>query len=130
MKSPKKKLAAPKSLVKRVKLNADQYERATGGATEGQASVYVPDGNNYIKSLPRIRGLAKARNKQPRFALFTDQIGKRLYVGNEGLTFDKKEALVFYEGFDDPSKKAAYFAFELSKGCEYPFRFEFQTTKI
>lgn len=60
------------------------------------------------ESLRHIRSLAKAKQRAGRFALFTDQLGKRLYVSKSNedypLTFDKKEAREYYEGFDDPAR--------------------------
>lgn len=60
------------------------------------------------ESLRHIRSLAKAKQRAGRFALFTDQLGKRLYISKSvedfPLTFDRSEALEYYEGFDDPER--------------------------
>ena len=70
------------------------------------------------ESLRHIRSLAKAKQRAGRFALFTDQLGKRLYVSKERedfpLTFSRAEALEYYEGFDDPARLSIWW------GAKFP----------
>lgn len=108
MKAPKKKLS--KTLTTRTKLSAEQLQRAKGQAAQGAASKYAADGT---QSLELTRRLFKARAKAKKFVLYSDQHGKRLYLSNNTkeefpLTFDKKQARIFYEGFDDPNVKINY----------------------
>lgn len=98
-----------KSLAKRTRLNAGQLERVKGQAGNGLASRYLPDGS---QSLELTRRLAKAQKKAKKFILYSDQLGKRIYLSGSledyPLTFEKKEALTFLEGFDDPERKIKY----------------------
>lgn len=96
-------------LTKRTRLNPEQLNRVLGSASEGEASKYSADG---VQSLELTRRLAKAKRRAKRYALFTDQLGKRLYVASDDvgrLTFDKKEALQFFHGFDKPELKLEFF---------------------
>lgn len=105
--------ARPK-LTNRTKLTPDQLATVKGRAPEGLASRYDETGR---QSIELTRRLVKAKRKAKKFILFSDQLGKRLYVGMcEGeLTFDKKEAMKFYYGFDDPTVKARWWSWEISK---------------
>lgn len=98
-----------RELAKYTKLSPDQLERVKGQAGEGLASRYDNEGN---LSLPLARKLAKAKAKAKRFVLYSDQLGRRLYLSGDTkgvpLTFDKREALRFIEGFDDPKIKKEY----------------------
>lgn len=107
MKQPVKKLS--KQLSKRTKLSPSQLERVRGQAGGGLASRYNDNGE---QSLTLTRRLAKAAKKARRFILYSDELGKRVYVSSEiadiPLTFDKANALLFFEGFDDPQAKVVY----------------------
>jgi len=109
MKRPKPKLS--KTLTRRTKLTTEQLTRAKGQAGNGLASRYDKNGT---QSLELTRKLAKAAKKAKRFVLYSDQLGRRVYVstytGSEyaPLTFDKADALTFIQGFDDPAVKVAY----------------------
>lgn len=99
-----------RTLSRRTKLTPDQLARVKGQAGEGQASRYRADGT---QSIELTRRLAKAYRKAKRFVLYSDQIGRRVFVSADTklawpLTFDKKEALKFIEGFDDPGTKVQY----------------------
>lgn len=95
---------------KATKLKPAQLERLKKLAGEGQSGKYGADGK---AQLTLIRGLAKARQKAGRFVLYTDQLGRRLYICSPyhvlieeaPLTFDLTKALQFYDGFDDPATK-------------------------
>lgn len=106
-KKPKPKLS--KTLTKRTKLSPSQLERASGQAGEGLASRYGADG---VQSLTLTRRLNLARKKVKKFVLYSDQIGKRVYISKEienfPLTFEKSDALKFFNGFDDPAVKVRY----------------------
>lgn len=108
MKAPKRKYSH--SLSKRTHLTQEQLKRVAGQAGNGLASRYGKDG---VQSLVLTRRLAKAQRKATRFVLYSDQLGKRIYVSatiddNEQLTFDKKGALQFIDGFDNPETKVKY----------------------
>jgi hypothetical protein len=127
----KRKIKIPqkgkRDLTKRTKLNARQLERVKGESGQGKSSKFDPDGN---LSLQLVRKLAKAKAKAKKYVLFTDQIGRRLYVADHDkignklrqsntsneeeacITFDRKEALEFFWGFDDPEQKRSYYNFE------------------
>lgn len=105
MKHPKPKLS--KRLALRTHLTPAQLERVTAEGN-GAASKY---GNDGVQSLALTRRLAAAKRKAKRLVLYTDQLGRRLYIGDRAkmnlrsdvspLTFDKNEALHFIEGFDN-----------------------------
>lgn len=110
---PKKKLS--KTLHKRVKLNPEQLSRVAGGYGEGEIAKYGADG---IQNLALTRAYAKAKVKAKRFVLFSDRLGRRVFVASPyldlaekelPLTFDIKEALQFVTGLDDANRKKAYY---------------------
>ena len=107
MKSIKRKLS--KNLAGRTRLSPDQLERVKGQAGEGLASRYLSDGT---LSLQLARNLAKAKRKARKFVLYSDQLGKRVYISKKvediPLTFHPDEALKFFEGFDSPDTKVKY----------------------
>lgn len=116
------KVIQSQQLTKRTKLNPDQLERVKGSAGRGMAARYTPNGE---LSLELVRRLHLARKKAKKFTLYTDQLGRRLFVADPDLirkqlsdeekeraayiTFNKKEALPFYRGFDNPSDKTNYY---------------------
>lgn len=94
----------------RTKLTPSQLSRVKGQAGEGRSSRYNPDGS---QSLELTRRLNKAKTKARKFVLYSDVVGRRLYLSANNkelwpLTFDIKEALKFFEGFDDPGTKVLY----------------------
>lgn len=121
MKKPAPKLS--RTLAQRTKLTKDQLKRVKGQAGEGLASRYTPDGR---QSLELTRRLAKARKKARKFLLYSDQLGRRLFLSSSvkgvPLTFEEKEALRFFEGFDDPKVKKNYWehAFSLAQYSDGP----------
>lgn len=96
-------------LSSRTHLTKEQLVRAKGQAGDGLSSRYGSDGT---QSLALTRKLAKAAKKARRFILFSEQLGKTVYVSKAKelfpLTFDIKEARTFIEGFDDPRAKVSY----------------------
>lgn len=110
------------TLTKRTKLTAEQLKRVRGSAGRGVAASYTEDGS---LSLELVRRLNLARKKAKKFCLYSDQLGRRIYVADKELikkqlseeekdraaylTFNKKEALPFFRGFDEPSDKTAYY---------------------
>lgn len=106
----------PVILTKKTKLKPDQLERVNGAAGNGLATRYDANGH---QSLELTRRLAKARNKAKRYVLFSDQLGRRVYVADREkadlfpedspLTFNRKEALTFFHGFDDPERKKKHY---------------------
>lgn len=114
----------------RVKLKPNQLKRVKELSGEGESSKYNAAGE---MELQRVRGLAKARAKASRYVLYTNQLGKRLYITKEvnedaPLSFTLSEALHFYEGFDDPITKILGYERVLRKYS--PFPFNLQTEKI
>ena len=65
-----------------------------------------------VQSLELTRRLAKASKKARKFVVYSEQLGKTVYVGARlelfPMTFDIKEARMFLEGFDEPRAKVAY----------------------
>lgn len=123
---PSKRRPSPhlsKNLALRTKLTPEQLQRVKGQAGHGLASRYDKDGN---QSLQLTRNLLKAKRKAKRLVLYTDQLGRRLYIadsakiklrGDEALlTFDKAEALHFYEGFDDIVQACRYWSLSIHRG--------------
>lgn len=110
-----------KQLAKRTALTPAQLERVKGEGG-GAASKYDSSGK---QSLALTRRLAAARRKAKKLVLYTDQLGRRLYIGDRAkmnlrdgvlpLTFDKDEALIFFEGFDDTTQAARQWSIELSQ---------------
>jgi|SRR5690606_10312671 len=106
----------PVDLTTKTKLKPEQLERVKGYAGEGKATKYDENGE---LSLTLVRRLAKAKRKAKKYVLFTDEIGRRLYVADKTkvdlapyetpYTFNKKEALIFYYGFDDPEVKRTWY---------------------
>lgn len=138
--------AEPSKLAKRTKLRPDQLERVRGGSGHGQSTKYGPDG---VQSLELTRRLLKAKRKAKKFVLYTDKIGRRLYVADPvlvkkrkddeiAITFDRKEALLFYQGFDDPEKVISYYDLAFTyEACdrvdvskEENFKFNFSALNI
>lgn len=137
-------MAKPHQLSKRTKLRPDQLDRVKGGSGNGESSKYRPDG---VQSLELTRRLMKAKKKAKRFILFTDHIGRRLYVADPKLidvkedevniTFNRKEALQFFHGFDDPKLVVDYYDnFLTYEACKFftekegNFCFNLQTLNI
>jgi len=116
--NPVGKVIKATKLSNRTKVTPEQLERIQGMEGGGVASTYNEQGE---KELSLIRKLSLAKRKAPKFVLYTDQLGRRLYIGDRALlkykpkdqtaaiTFDIKQALQFIEGFDNPSVKIAYF---------------------
>jgi hypothetical protein len=100
-----------------MKLTQEQYQRVLQSEGLGQSHKFNP--KTYVQSLSRIKGLDKMRKRCPKYVLYSDQLGRRAYVADwriaklteteSPLTFDKSEALVFYEGFDDVNMKKSYY---------------------
>ena len=108
MKHPARKLS--KNLANRTKLTPEQFERVKGQASGGRASVYDENGE---QSLVLTRRLHAMKRKARKFVLVDTSLCPRpLYVSknvDDGVTFQKDEALHFFEGFDDPSAKLSYY---------------------
>lgn len=118
VKKPNKKLST--TLHKRTRLNPEQLKRLEQQSGKGLSTKY--EGGKV--SLELVKRLVKAKKKSEKFALFTDQLGRRMYIADRELvglergctpiTFNLKEALLFYEGFDEPEIKIKYYN-ELTK---------------
>lgn len=113
MKKSKYKLSS------RVHLTEDQYERMLNEEGEGASAKFEKTKDGYELSLRKARALLKAKAKARRFILYTDQIGRRLYIGDNSvlkltdeypLTFQKHLALKFVEGFDSHELKSNYYS--------------------
>jgi arsenate reductase-like glutaredoxin family protein len=112
---PKKKLS--QVLQNKKRLTQEQLERFRGESGKGLSQRFDERGEY---SIELTRRLLKAKNKAQKFILYSDMLGRRVYVADKelvqlgreesALTFDKKEALLFYEGFDDPEVKQRYYA--------------------
>lgn len=100
-------------LTKRTSLTPKQLLKIDGSGN-GEKSKYDSRGK---QSIELTRALAKAKRKSKRFILFTDQLGRRLYIADPStvtqdetpITFNRKEALSFIEGFDDPERKKRFY---------------------
>jgi len=114
---PKKKVSRYK-LTMRTKLSEEQFARAERETGKAETHAYIKQGKEYKKTLRSIRGLAKLWRAAKKYVLFTDQLGRRLYIsdvdkvkfaaGEKPLTFQIKEALPFAHGFDKPEMKQQY----------------------
>lgn len=133
--NPVGKLIKSKKLTNRVQLTDDQYKRAKGMAGGGEIAKYNPKTKKLELSL--VKKLALAKAKAAKFFLFTDQIiGNlepiRLYLTNDTtLSTNRKEALLFVTGFDQPSAKIcfynSYFAFKSANGS---YNLNFQSGRL
>lgn len=111
---PKKKLS--KTLHKRTRLNPEQLSRVAGGYGGGEIAKYGPDG---VQNLALTRAYAKTKSTAKRFVLFSDRLGRRVFLADAGktvlvekelpLTFEISQALHFVAGFDDADRKKAYY---------------------
>src|SRR6185295_15032807 len=86
-------------------------------------------------SVKHIRAIAKAKLRSGKFSLYTDQLGKRIYVtpvefgGDAPLTFDKTLAIEFYEGFDNPGYKIEQYEKALKQFTQFPIKLQSVQTK-
>jgi hypothetical protein len=123
---------------KKIKLTKSELDRTINLAPNGQSAKFDKNGET---SLRLIKSLAKAKLKAGRFALYSDQLGKRLYIGAIKLTyykadrseapftFVKSEALEFFEGFDDPAKKIKHWEMVLQEFTKFQIKLNFVQTK-
>jgi hypothetical protein len=105
----------PIPLTKRTRLTPKQLQKIAG-AGNGEECKYNEYGR---QTLELTRRLAKARRKAQKFVLFNDYYGRRLYIADrekvklrpeeEAITFNIKEALTFFYGFDDPERKIGFY---------------------
>lgn len=112
-KIPERKKVDANELAKRTRLTAKQLKRLKEEGGKGEHLKYSAKGE---VSLELIRRLAIAKRNAERYVLYTDEIGRRLYVADREfvkqgaqLTFNIKEALHFLNGFDEPEIKINYF---------------------
>lgn len=113
-KRPKPKLS--KTLDKRTRLSPGQLSRVAGGYGGGAIAKYGADG---VQNLALTRAYAKALRTAKRYVLFTDRLGRRMYVADRNkmnlrddeqpLTFLCAQALEFVEGLDSVDLKKAYY---------------------
>lgn len=86
-------------------------------------------------SVKHIRAIAKAKKRSGKFALYSDQLGKRIYVTNiefgepAPLTFDKTKAIEFYEGFDNPEYKISQYEAALKQVTQFNIKLQSVQTK-
>lgn len=125
-KRPKPKLS--KTLHKRTRLTASQLARVAGGYGGGAAAKYGVDG---VQNLALTRAYAKALRTAKRYVLFTDRLGRRMYVADRNkmnlrddeqpLTFLCAQALEFVEGLDSVDLNKAYYQelFSTAVGLEF-----------
>jgi len=113
---PEKKRKTVEKLHKKTKLTLVELELLKAGGGKGDHIKYSANGE---VSLELIRRLSIAKKKSPKYVLYCDQLGRRLYVADKELagldrdtmplTFAKQEALYFLDGFDEPFIKQKYF---------------------
>lgn len=125
-------MATPNELSRRPKVSHDQLKRIEGGSGDGIASTFDRNG---VKDYVLVKRLIKAQRKAKKFVLFSDQLGRRVYVaddrkerlrkGETPLTFDKNNALRFIEGFDDGNAKKVYY-----RKIFYTSKLEFKTKTL
>jgi len=104
-----------RTLDRRVKLTTEQLDRLKKESGGGVSSKYNEAGE-YTLTLGR--RLNKARKKAPKYVLFSDQLGRRVYVADrkfvnleeKPITFNQDEALVFLFGFDEEQIKIDYYS--------------------
>lgn len=108
---------SPSELSKKPKLTIEQLDRVNGGSGNGAMSTFRSNG---VKDYVLVKRLIKAQKKAKKFVLFSDQIGRRVYIADEEketlkrgdapLTFNRDNALKFIEGFDDGNAKKVFYA--------------------
>lgn len=91
----------------KTKLTKEQFKRLKGSI---DAHQYRWDEKKklYIKELIKIKGIAEAKRKAPTYVLGANvaKVGVMFIKDDGTLTYKKKEAKVFYHGWDDPQKHA------------------------
>lgn len=111
---------------KKTTLKPDELARVDGLAGDAQAARYGSDGK--LVGAKTLRGLLKAKKKARKYVLYSDLLGRRVYIWDNSkttdtpLTFEIDQALQFYEGFDDPEKKSANWQRVLKEktGIDFP----------
>jgi hypothetical protein len=85
----------------KAKLTPDQYEKVKGSI---EAGTYKFDGAMWCKTIRSIRGIAAAKRKAKIYYLATEagNTGTMYLTNDLKLSYDRKTAMPFYEGFDDP----------------------------
>lgn len=112
-------------LTQRVKLTQEQMDRVIAESGNGEAMKYNLKGDTWEMSLELVRRLNRAKKKCKKLLLMSTKYGRKMYVADRVhlikqldkeeielaafLTFNKKEALIFYEGFDDIEIKKAHY---------------------
>lgn len=90
-------------------LTAEQRKKLKGTA-EYHQYVYWPSKQLWVKNVRKIKGVSEAKKKAKTYILAT-QVGSigEMYLTKEGrLSDDKKDGLIFYQGFDDPETKRGF----------------------
>lgn len=123
-----------KNLGNRTKLRPDQLERVAGGYGHGVIGKYDAQGQQTLK---RTRAVHLAAKSAKKFVLFSDKLGRRIYVADAGLavltdelplTFEISQALRFMTGFDDPEKKREYYNNYFQVAIEIKFNWLIKNT--
>lgn len=110
-----------RNLAARTRLTPDQLDRLKMSGNQGDHLKFATSGT---QSLVLTKRLVAARKKCKKYVLQTTQLGRTIYIadwriaklaiGESPITFNKKEALVFALGMDDPETKIKYYN-ELTK---------------
>lgn len=104
------------TLTRRTKLTQDQLERVKQQEGNGEAMKFNEQGEF---TLELGRRLNKAKRKAQKYVLYSDQLGRRVYVADrtkvnlteqKPLTFNQSEALTFLYGFDEEEVKIKYYS--------------------
>lgn len=118
-------------LTKRTKLTTEQFERVRQSSGNGESAKYAQVKNSFGEnigselSFELLRRLNLAKKLADKFFIVTHYLGRVAYIGDPALmkkllkkdeierelyiTFNRKEALIFYDGFDEPELKIAYY---------------------
>ena len=110
-------------LTHRISLNPEQMERAKLEAAGGADQKYEQQPTGEFKqSLQLTKAVAKAYEKSSKYVLYDDEHGRKIYVAAnkiDRITFDLEAALIFADGFDDPSIKANHY----NRVCKLNFKY-------
>ena len=96
-------------------LKPEDFEKLKG-SVESHQYRFDEKRQLWIKQIRLIKGVAKAKQKAPKFVLYHELglLKTKVYVGeNKPMTLEQSEAKLFYEGFDDPTVKKQFWELKL-----------------
>lgn len=98
-------------------LNPSEFKKLKG-AIEAKLYTYWPEKKLYRKTIKLIRGVAAAKRNAKTYILATNVGINEMYLMSNGkLSNEKKDAVKFYQGFDNPINRKEHW--ERQTGLKY-----------